>query len=283
MSSQSFMLLAIGVFVSLLVAVVAIDQYLIDEHPPSEVDGLIWRVENAFSRIKDLEAVVEVAQSKPTFSSVRMLVRLLNRPLPALSVRYLDPPGLEGQVFTVENDLLSHYVPDENLLVVKRWVGIPLAAVGLAGLDVTQLRSDWSAGKLNLQVLQNVPGFSADALSSPVTMDSTLTDLSSPPALSFAPRIVRREAAGLSLAFAAGPTVENAIRGEYILEVRNARTGELTRMIWISRETYYVQKVVYFSDGRRSKTIELQRITVDQGLTEDDVLTLPRGLETLRG
>jgi hypothetical protein len=283
MSSQSFTLLAIGVFVSLLVAVAAIDQYLFDEHPPSEVDGLIWRVENAFSRIKDLEAVVEVAESEKSLEPVRMVVRLLNRPLPALSVRYLDPPALEGQVFTVENDLLSHYVPEENLIVVKRWVGLPLAAVGLASLDLAQLRADWSAGKLDLEILQNVPGFSTDSVPSPVTLSGTLTDLSQPLTMSFSPGLGELGRDGSGLTLATGPTVENVIQGEYILEVRDASNGDLTRMIWISRETYYVQKVVFFSEGRRDKTIELQRITVDQGLTEDDVLTLPRGLETLRG
>jgi len=277
------MLLAIGLFVSLLVAVAAIDQYLVDEHPPSEVDGLIWQVQNAFARVKDLEAVVEVAESGSSLGTVRMLVRLLNRPLPALSVRYLDPSSLEGQVFTVENDLLSHYVPEEALIVVKRWVGLPLAAVGLAGLDLAQLKTAWGAGRLDLQVLQNVPGFSADSLSSPVSLDRTLTDLAPSSSMSLCPGFCDPATPDLSLALATESSLGNAIRGEYILEVRAAETGELTRMIWISRDTYYIQKIVFYSEGRRSKTIQLQRITVDQGLTEEDILTLPRGLETLRG
>jgi len=283
MNNQSIALLAIGVFVSLIIAVAAIDQYLFDEHPPSEVDGLIWRVENAFSRITDLEAVVEVMESDASLTPVRMLVRLLNRPLPTLSVRYLDPSSFEGQIFTVENDLLSHYVPEEGLIVVKRWVGLPLAAVGLASLDVTQLRDDWSAGRVRLEVLQNVPGFAGDLLSPPVTLETTLTDSSTPVLLSLCPSLCPPEPAELSLSLAAGATIENAIRGEFILEVRDAETGELARMVWINRETYFVQKVVFFSDGRRDKTIQLQRITVDQGLTAEDILTLPRGLETLRG
>jgi len=283
MSSQSFALLAIGLFVSLLVTVAAVDQYLFDEHPPSEVDGLLWRVENAFSRITDLEAVVEVTESEESATVVRMLVRMLNRPLPALSVRYLDPASLEGQVFTVENDLLSHYVPAEDLIVVKRWVGLPLAAVGLASLDLSQVKADWNAGKLRLQILQNIPGFSADAVPSAITLAGTLTDLSTPLAMSFCPGLVEAERAESNLTFASRSTVESVLQSEYILEVRNAGTGELTRMVWINRETYYVQKVVFFSEGRRDKTIELRRITVDQGLTEDDVLTLPRGMETLRG
>lgn len=283
MNNQSIILLAIGVFVSLIVAVAAIDHYLFEEHPPAEVDGLIWRVENAFSRIEDLEAVVEVTENSPSRPSVRMVVRLLNRPLAALSVRYLDPAGLEGQVFTVENDLLTHYTPSEGLAVVKRWVGVPLAAVGLASLDLAQLREDWTAGRLTLQVLQSVPAFTADAFSTAVTLRGTLTadDCSVLP--SFSRGVCDDSEPELDASFIGDATVESSIRGEYILEARDAKSGKLARMIWIDRESYLVQKVVFFSDGQREKTVQIQRISVDQGLTEEDVLTLPRGVEILRG
>jgi len=54
-------------------------------------------------------------------------------------------------------------------------------------------------------------------------------------------------------------------------------------MVWIDRESYFVQKVVFFSDGQRTKTVQLKRITVDKGLTPEEVLTLPRGVEIVRG
>jgi len=282
MNSQSVTLIALGVFVSLIVAVAAIDHYLFEEHPPSEVGGLLWRVTNAISRVNDLEAVVEVTESSQT--PIRMRVRLINQPLPALSVRYLDPPELEGQIYTVENDLLSHALPDEGIIVVKRWVGLPLAAVGLASLDLSQIEAAWEAGKLQLQVLQSVPAFSADAFSTSVALSGTLTESFHPLPLSFCPDIPRSEESYLSLAAPAEGAVPGTLRGEYILEVRDAASGRLTRMIWIDRETYFVHKVVFFSDeGQRDKTIELQQLMIDQGLTAEDVLTLPRGLDTLRG
>ena len=186
-------------------------------------------------------------------------------------------------MFTVENDLLSHVLPGENLIVVKRWVGLPLAAVGLAGLDLSQLKNEWNAGQLELQVLQNVPAFSSDAFSTSLTLAGTLTDSSPEILSSFCPSLCEPEASRLSFTSTAGSAIENAIRGEYILEARDAWTGELTRMIWIDRETYFVQKVVFFSDGQRDKTIQLQQIKTDQGLTAEDILTLPRDLELLRG
>ena len=290
MNSQSLTLLAIGVFVSLIVTVAAVDQYLFDEHPPSEVGGLLWRVGNAYTRIRDLEAVVVVTEATQT--PLRMRVRLLNQPLPALSVRYLSPSELSGQIFTVENDLLSHALPDEGIIVVKRWVGLPLAAVGLASLDLTDIETDWEAGRLDLQVLQSVPAFLAETFETSVTLAGSLTEAFCPqpfeepfcpPDISFCPHDGDEERPDLSLAYGLGTAATNAIRGEYILEVRDATTGELTRMVWIDRETYYIHKVVFFSGGQRSKSIELQQVMVDQGLTAEDVLTLPRGLDTLRG
>ena len=283
MNSQSFILIALGAFAALIVTVAAVDQYLFSEHPPSEVGGLLWRVENAFSRVRDLEAVIEVSESETSQEPVRMRIRLLNSPLPALSVRYLDPADLEGQIFTVENDLLSHALPDEGLIVVKRWVGFPLAAIGLAGLDLSLIESEWSAGRLELQVLQSVPAFSTDPFSSPIAVGGTLTDPSYAALASFCPGLCEEELSAVSFAHAPGSALESAIRGEYILEVRDAPSGELVRMIWIDRETYFVQKVVFFTNGRRDKTIELQQLMIDQGLTAEDVLTLPRGLEMLRG
>jgi len=282
MNNQSIVLLAIGVFVSLIVAVAAIDHYLFEEHPPAEVDGLIWRVENAFSRIKDLEAVVEVSENSSSHAPVRMLVRLLNRPLAALSVRYLDPADLEGQVFTVENDLLSHYTPSEAVIVVKRWVGVPLAAVGLASLDLAQLREDWLSGQLTLQVLQSVPAFTSDVFSNAITLTGTLTEETVSALGSFASGVYEDEPK-INVSFVGDANVESSIRGEYILEARDAGSGELVRMTWIDRESYLVQKVVFFVDGQREKTVRIQRIAIDEGLTEEDVLTLPRDVEIIRG
>jgi len=36
-------------------------------------------------------------------------------------------------------------------------------------------------------------------------------------------------------------------------------------------------------NGERWKTIQLQRVDVNQGLTSEDVLTLPPGVEIIRG
>jgi len=73
------------------------------------------------------------------------------------------------------------------------------------------------------------------------------------------------------------------IRSEHILEVRDGKSRALIRMIWLDSDTYFVKKVVYFADEKRTKTINVQRLEIDQGLTADDVLRLPTGALIIRG
>lgn len=283
MNSQNLILLGIGLFVGLIVTIAAIDQYLLNEHDPMEPDGLIWRVKTAFSRIKDLEAVLEVTESGEEEEIVRMLVRFLNGPEPALSVRYLDPVTVRDELFTVDRDLLSHYLPQENLIVVKRWVGFPLAAVGLASFDLLQLEKEWRAGRIRLRVVQDISGFGTDLFPSSILLSERLSgyprlepfsiSLGAPDEDPFLPGF-----AGLK-----GVLADGSIQGGYILEVTDGKSGDLSRMIWIDRESFLVRKVVFFVGGRRTSSIRVQRITLDQGLTAEEILALPRGVEVIRG
>jgi len=255
MNNQSLILLAIGLFVGLIVTTAAIDQYLFNEHPPSEVSGLLWR-------------------AKP----VRMLVRLVNTPPRALSVRYLDPPSLRDELFTVDNDLLAHYLPKEDLVVVKRWVGVPLAAIGLASLDLTQLERDWKGGKVIVRILQSAPSFSTDLSSTPLYLSETLSGRTTT-----GPYPLCLGAADPMIASFSEVSGSTTIRSEHILEVRDGKSRALIRMIWLDSDTYFVKKVVYFADEKRTKTINVQRLEIDQGLTADDVLRLPTGALIIRG
>jgi len=301
MNSQSLILFSIGAFVALIVTVAAIDQYLLDEHPPDEVDGLIWRVENAFSRIKDLEAVLEVTRSESPNDPLRMVVRYLNAPVSALSVRYLRPDAVKDEWFVVQNDQLSHYLPQQDLVVIKRWVGVPLATIGLGLLDLGTLRQDWSSGRVQVEIVQDVPGFTHDLFHAPPTLDasfsriasgpgpfsSSFTEYDCPVTFSFCPSSTEKE---LDLPFRVSwEEVETfaqntSIGGSYILEVRDGVSSELMRMIWIERESFLIRKIVQFEDGQRSTTLHVERIDLDQGLTEEEILTIPsRGVETIRG
>ncbi len=173
MNSQNLILLGIGIFVSLIVGVVAIDQYMMNEHDPMHPDGLIWRVQTAFTRVKDLEAVVSVTEEGvPT--PTRMLVRFVSGTEEALSVRYLSPDTVRDELFTVSRDLISHYIPREELIVVKRWAGFPLSALGLATLTLQGLDSDWKAGKIRLKVVRGGVGFDAGLFRSPLELAETI-------------------------------------------------------------------------------------------------------------
>ena len=299
MNNQNLIILAIGVFVALIVTVAAIDQYLLDEHPPTEVSGLIWRIENAFSRIKDLEAVIEITKAREPSEPIRMLVRYLNTPIPVLSVRYLRPDSIKDERFVVQNDQLSHYLPQENLVVIKRWVGVPLAAIGLGNLDLSALKQDWASGRVSIEVVQDVPGFTQDLFQAPLALEasfsqinvastafsSTFSRLGCPISFSFCPGTEEHDAPYTTTwELIATLSANGPIGGSYILEVRDTGSDELVRMIWVERDTFLIRKVVVFDDGQRSTALYVERIDLDQGLTEEEIITLPsRGVETIRG
>jgi len=298
MNNQNLLILAIGLFVALIVTVAAIDQYLQEEHPPTEVSGLIWQIENAFKRIRDLEAVLEITKSRAPDEPIRMVVRYLSGPIPALSVRYLRPDSVKDERFVVQNDQLSHYLPEENLVVIKRWVGIPLSTLGLGILDLSSLKQDWTSGKVRIQVVQDVPGFTQNLFDEPLAVgtsflaieddspfSSSFSSQGCPVAFSFCPTEKASDALyatswGEISPLAAG----SSIGGSYILEVRDSRSNELVRMIWVERDTYLIRKVVAFENGQRATTLHVERIDLDQGLTEEEIVNLPsRGVETIRG
>jgi len=284
MSGQSLVLLAVGLFASLVVTVAAVDRYLLDEHPPSEIAGLLWRVENALGRAQDLEISLASTEYGNNPETVRMVVRVLVGPVPALSVHYTEPESMRDQVVTIENDLLSHYLPEADLLVIKRWTGVPLAAVGLAGLDVSRLRAEWQQGTVTVQILDSTASFDSGALATSFAFAGTLastsldqgTSLSATPSPAFDPDLS---------GFASAPSISlsDPLYGSYIMEVRDAESGRLTQTLWFDRRTFLVQKVVFFEDDRRVRTLEIERLLLNQGLTADEILVLPRAASTIRG
>lgn len=281
MNSQNLILLGIGIFVSLIVGVVAIDQYMMNEHDPMHPDGLIWRVQTAFTRVKDLEAVVAVTEEGvPT--PTRMLVRFVSGTEEALSVRYLSPDTVRDELFTVSRDLISHYIPREELIVVKRWAGFPLSALGLATLTLQGLDSDWKAGKIRLKVVRGGVGFDAGLFRSPLELAETISGR-----LERAPYSVFTGGGAAGLVNKSFALVDerglSSIQGGFILEASDARTGELVRMVWIDPETFLVRKVVTFADGKRKTSIEVERLNLNQGLTPEEILALPRGVEVIHG
>ncbi|MEW5826850.1 MAG: hypothetical protein AB1778_08475 [Candidatus Bipolaricaulota bacterium] len=281
MTGQSYVLLALGVFAALIVTVAGIERYLLDEHPPDQVDGLLWRVTNATTRIRDLEMTVVSTEDEET--PLRSVVRILGGPIPVLSVEYVEPESMRGQIYTVQRDLLSLYVPENGVTVVRRWMGLPLAAVGLAALDVTHIEKEWQNGRLVLQVVQEEPSLPL-ALTDTVLVPSTSVgsvalEVGLWPQASLFP-----EGLAATPRFGGPDPTEWATRlpTHYLLEVRNGDTLELMRTLWIDRSTFMVRRVVTFDGGRR-RTVEIENAKVNQGLTAQDVLIIPRGGPVLRG
>lgn len=283
MNNQNLILIGVGIFLSLIITVAAVDQYMMSKHDPMRPDGLIWRVQTAFDRVKDLEAVIAV-EREGSSTPVRFLLRFIDGTNAALSVRYLDPASLRDELFTVNRDLLSHYIPQENVIVVKRWSGFPLAQIGLVGFSLRQLATDYAAGRVHLKVVRDEAGFSMDLFPSPLVLTQTISGQRVyPPVSPFFPLTgVEVSPDTMSISRVSPLGMGGAIRGDFILEVSDSR-GTLTRMIWIDPDTYLVKRMVVFSAGRRTTTVNVERILLNQGLTADEILALPRGVEVIHG
>lgn len=281
MGGKSVVLLAVGLFASLVVAVAGIHQYLLRQHPPSEASGLLWRVESALGGAQDLQIDLTAVDHTTGDTAVRMTVHVLVGPIPALSVHYTEPSTLAGEIVVVQNDLLSHYIPLTDTLVVRRWTGIPLAAVGLAGLDVSRLRTAVAQGTVTARVIEEIATLSSSGSAVDISLPSfppapgertigTLVDPSLAPLL---PGLIPTLA----------PDTLSPTRDTYIIEVRDATSGKLTQVLWVDRGTYFIRKVLFYTDDRLTRSIEVERLLINQGLTPEDVLTLPRASVTVRG
>ena len=159
MNSQNLILLGIGIFVGLIVTAVALDQAFLAKNNPMDPGGLIARTRAAFDRVKDMEIVLDVVSTGEEKSPLRMRVWYINGPDPAARILYLAPAQLKGQVYTVDRDLLSHYIPQQNMTVIKRWAGFALLDLGLASFDLRGIEEEWKQGKVTLRVSQNIPSF----------------------------------------------------------------------------------------------------------------------------
>ena len=310
MNNESLLLISLGVFAALIVAVVAITQTEIDQHPITEPAGLIWRVGDEFDRIQDLEVTLQVTDESRPGEYVKFKIKYVNNPTPVFSMRYVPPEDVSKDVFmssvgnetfSVKNDQLAHYIPSENVSVSKRWPGMSLVNIGLGFFNLSQVQADWDAGTTEVRILHD-PGFSEIPSAMLLSLGiESFTDTSNPfdriPGLepqgpesyalcfSFCPNLQVEDATS-SLGFSqslfeySGGTLQNS----HILEIRDAQSEDLLRMIWIDPVTLLVQKIITFRNGERSTTFLVQSITIDQGLTESDVITpLPDAVPNIRG
>ena len=282
MNSQNLILLGIGIFVSLIVAAVAFDQAFLEKNDPMEPAGLLARTEVAFDRIQDLEIVINVVSSGEESNPLQMRVWYINGPDPAARVLYLAPSELQGQIYTVDRDLLSHYLPKQGLTVIKRWVGFPLTDLGLASFDLRGIEQQWKEGEVTLQVSQNIPRFDMHIFPCDLLVTRTIAGSIQWSPYSIALGEERTERLLPSISGISSDTGLNPIPGGFILRVYDKATGQITKMISIDRDTFLVRQVVLFSNGKRTTTIYASEIILNQDLNRDEILFLPRGTEVIR-
>lgn len=283
MNSQNLILLGIGIFVSLIVAAVALDQAFLAKNDPMDPGGLLARTEVAFDRVQDLEIVLNVVSAGEESNPLQMRIWYINGPDPAARILYLAPSQLKGQVYTVDRDLLSHYIPQQNMTIIKRWAGFPLTDLGLSSFDLRGIKEQWKQGKVTLRVSQNIPRFDMHIF--PCDLLITETIAGSVQWRPFSIAIGETKTCRLlpSISGVSSDAALSPIPGGFILRVYNKATGQITKMISIDRETFLVRQVVIFANEKRTTTIYASQMILNQELNRDEILVLPRGTTIIRG
>ena len=283
MNSQNLILLGIGIFVSLIVTAVALDQAFLAKNDPMEPGGLLARTEAAFDRIQDMEIVLNVVSTGEESHPLQMRVWYINGPDPAARILYLAPRELKGEVYTVDRDLLSHYIPHENMTVIKRWAGFPLSDLGLASFDLRTVEEEWKQGKVNLRVSQNVPRFDMTLFPTDLLVTNTLAGCTQWDPFSISRGYQPTPSLSMSISGVTNDTGLNPIPGGFVLQVYDKETGQITKMFSIDRETFLVRQIVLFADEERTTTIYASQMIINQDLNRDEILVLPRGTTIIRG
>lgn len=283
MNSQNLILLGIAIFVSLIVAAVAFDQAFLAKNNPMDPGGLLARTEAAFNRVQDLEIVLDIVSTGEENNPLRMRVWYVNGPDPAARIVYLAPSTLKGQVYTVDRDLLSHYLPQQNMTVIKRWAGFPLTDLGLSSFDLSGIKQQWRDGKITLRVTQNVPRFDMHVFPCDLLVTETIAGCVQWRPFSIALGETKTSRLVPSISGVTSDTGLSPIPGGFVLRVYDKSTGEITKMISIDRGTFLVRQVVIFSDGKRTTTLYASQTILNQNLNRDEILVLPRGTQIIRG
>lgn len=283
MNSQNLILLGIGIFVSLIVTAVALDQAFLAKNDPMEPGGLLARTEAAFDRVQDMEIVLNVVSTGEESHPLQMRVWYINGPDPAARILYLAPADLKGEVYTVDRDLLSHYIPQENMTVIKRWAGFPLSDLGLASFDLRGIEEEWKQGKVTLRVSQNIPRFDMNLFPTDLLVTKTLAGCTQWDPFSISSGYKPSPMLSISISGVTADSGLNPIPGGFVLQVYDKKTGQITKMFSIDRDTFLVRQIVLFADEKRSTTISASQMIINQQLNRDEILVLPRGTTVIRG
>ncbi len=273
MNSQNAILFALGIFLSVLVGLTTYSDYIEREHDPMDPGGLVWRTTAALAGIQDLDTRFEITDNRAETAPIQLIIRYVAGLNPALYVQYVAPEAFDGEIFTVDGDLLSHYIPREDTLVIQRWADLQVADVALVALDLRGLITLQERGDVDLRVLRDTSSGIDDTFDFNIPVSGTISGTNVVPVST---------AFGLPAVPARGIAKVNdallgiAVPGGYILEVTDRASGELSQMIWIDEQTFLVTKILQFDQGMLTTTIRLQRPTINSGLSREEILNVPR-------
>ncbi len=292
MQNQTWILIGIAIFLSLMVAITTAEHFLQQRHDPGTPDGLIWHIQRRLLPTKDVDAVLSISTvglGGASNTHMRLHVQAIITPQLALRIKYLDPPELRGQIFILHNNVLLHYLPLTNVIVTRELPEIATTAVAQIGLDLIRLQQKWKARELDMRVVRTRVMFADFLIESPINIPTSLANLSSPvhqKNLSISCILMvegRYYQHSLGITFnTTAARGEKPIQKAYILEIKQPGTAELVYMIWVDHETFLIDRIAFFFAGQRTRTVFIEQVTFNQDIALNNIIYLPQGTEIVR-
>ena len=277
-----------------------------------KLEEFLTRLEEVYRGIRDLEAVVTIVSQKLPEGKERGASRLKIGALlgqGVLRVEFLDPPGMRGQVYTLKGNVLSQYIPVNNMIIIQEITEAHLLYPLLESLnlDLLSIVHRLQEEGFSLRLTQEIALPKRELRLRVITVgELARTGLApSPPSLSLglsisvsgasAPGL---EAADSELEIELALTLKvGALQvGDYILEAVPSEAVELRglgrrmerQLIWVDPLTFMPKRLeTYLAREVREKLRRERHITVineiklNSGLTEKDLLALPRDARIL--
>lgn len=249
----------------------------------------LQRLEETYADIQDLQALVTSKEFVPS-GRERTATKIEIKALPRkdiLRVELLEPSEIRGQIYTINSTELSQYIPVNNVIVKTdiAKIGLPLEFLSF---DLEAIIERLAAEGFSFRVWQEIEPPTREPIT--LDLDDSITAI-----ISGLPTVLNLTGLSLSHCLSSQGALPLALRvsnlalGSYVLEAVPQEVQVVTRqLVWIDPSSLLPHRLETYSLGKyKGEVQELVRVTIiedikiDQGLTEEKLLTLPRDAEVI--
>jgi outer membrane lipoprotein-sorting protein len=233
------------------------------------IEDFLERIDKAYAKIDDLQAVVTITQVG-TDEVTKVVIKALVRKN-VVRIEYLKPPKMKGQIFTLEGNLLSQYIPVSNIIIKKELTvtGIPF---DIFNLDLSSAIRKLATEEFALKVTKE------PLLITPLTTQ-TIEDILGGEILPLTISL----SLPLNLKGHRLLTIEDIALQNYIVEVVPLEIKAFIRqLIWVDGISYLPFKTKIYRSVMIDEEIQevvivtiIESLIINQGFTQEELLSLP--------